>query len=484
MTTPEFPTPWQKKTIWVALTTLSIVGIGAIAVGLIWTFSRVLGFLQPILIPFAVAAVMAYLLDPAVARIASWGTSRQRAVLAVFAALTLTIAGILVWIVPALTNQTGNLAGKVPRYTQQVKTIVVKFAHDMHQKYGIKLLPEFSYPGDPASPSPGTSPGGLPPHVTEPVPTSPAITLETPPTTAPAKPLSILPEVVHSTEGSAAEPDSAEKVQYDFQQLLSGDWVRTTLPGLIRSGWRFITSSVGGFLGVFGFMLSLVIVPIYLYYFLIESRNISKSWGNYLPIRASAFKDEVVDALEEINGYLIAFFRGQLVVSLINGTATGILLVSVGLDFGLLIGLLLCVLGIIPYLGILMCWLPAVIIASFQGGVGTWIPGDPWYIFPIVVTVIFIIVQQVDGLFITPKIVGESVGLHPMTVIVSVFVWSLLMGGLLGAILAVPMTATIKVLLRRYIWDRRRRIEETAALTEETFSERLALEPDKPQLPA
>ena len=142
-------------------------------------------------------------------------------------------------------------------------------------------------------------------------------------------------------------------------------------------------------------------------------------------------------------------------MSLINGTATGIGLVIVGLDFGLLIGLMLCFLGIIPYLGIVLCWIPAVIIASVQGGVGTWIPGDPWWVFPLVVTAIFTVVQQVDGLFITPKIVGESVGLHPMTVIVSVFVWSLLMGGLLGAILAVPMTATIKVLLRRYIWQRK-----------------------------
>jgi predicted PurR-regulated permease PerM len=86
------------------------------------------------------------------------------------------------------------------------------------------------------------------------------------------------------------------------------------------------------------------------------------------------------------------------------------------------------------------------------------------------VTGIFIAVQQVDGLFITPKIVGESVGLHPMTVIVSVFVWSLLMGGLLGAILAVPMTATVKVLLRRYVWERRFRADNVA-VTEEQFSE-------------
>src|SRR5260370_10476113 len=98
-----------------------------------------------------------------------------------------------------------------------------------------------------------------------------------------------------------------------------------------------------------------------------------------LPLRASVFKDEVVATLEEINGYLIAFFRGQLLVSMINGTITGILLVIFGLDFGILVGLMLCFLGIIPYLGITLCWVPAVLIAAVQGRAGTRIPGDPCY---------------------------------------------------------------------------------------------------------
>jgi predicted PurR-regulated permease PerM len=191
-----------------------------------------------------------------------------------------------------------------------------------------------------------------------------------------------------------------------------------------------------------------------LYYFLIESAKIKESWSDYLPLRASAFKDEVVSCLNEINSYLVAFFRGQLFVSVINGIATGIGLLIVGLDFGLLIGLALCVAGIIPYLGIALCWIPAVIIGAVQGG-SVLVPGDPWWIMPLVVTGVFALVQQIDALFITPRIVGEAVGLHPMTVIASVLVWGLLLGGLLGAILAVPLTASVKVLFQRYIWRAR-----------------------------
>ncbi len=451
MNNPEFPTPWQKKTIWTALTALSMVGIGAISVGAIWLISNVIGFMQPILIPFAVAGVLAYLLDPVVSRIVRWGTSRQRAVMSVFAIFTLALAGILVWIIPAIWTQTGNLVQKVPTYRDRVTTMVGKFntwGHSLEVKYGVRVLPQIPEKIENPLAEPKSVEGASPAAAASNTPT---------PGTPPA-----------GADPTAKASPGNPPATFDLQEFLKGDWLRTTLPGVLRKTWTFFTNSVGGFLGAFGFLVSMVIVPIYLYYFLIESKNIAASWGDYLPLRASTFKDEVVAAISEINGYLIAFFRGQLLVSLINGTITGIGLVAIGLDFGVLIGLVLCFLGIIPYLGIILCWIPAVIIASVQGGSWLISANAPWYWFPLVVTLIFVVVQQIDGLFITPKIVGESVGLHPMTVMASVFVWSLLMGGLLGAILAVPMTATIKVLLKRYVWQRKLRADAEMAVTEDS----------------
>lgn len=491
MNLSDYPTAWQRKTLWSAATAVAMVLIGAIAVGLIWLTSRVLGFLQPILIPFAVAGVMAYLLDPLVERLQRWGKrwgiTRQAAVITVFGAVAIALVGIMLWVVPAISHQTHNIVRKVPGYTNRVKTLAVDFAQKVQEKTGLKLFPpmegeEVKPEGEAAPPvSPSTEPRSAPsttpvdPSTSVPsvpsVPSAPAPAAPTVPSAPEAAPAVILAD-------GTKDASKASDLQLDWNQIITGRWVQTTLPVLLKNIWQFITSSVGGFLGVFGFLLSMIIVPVYLWYFLIESPNIATSWGDYVPLTKSAFKDEVVSALDEINGYLIAFFRGQLVVSLINGTATGLGLVIVGLDFGVLIGLLLCVLGIIPYLGIILCWVPAVVIASVQGGLGTWIPGDPWWVFPLVVTGIFGVVQQIDGLFITPKIVGESVGLHPMTVIVSVFVWSLLMGGLLGAILAVPLTATLKVLLRRYVWEKRMRAEARLA-TEETASMGLA-EPVEP----
>ena len=118
-----------------------------------------------------------------------------------------------------------------------------------------------------------------------------------------------------------------------------------------------------------------------------------------------------------------------------DGVLVGTALTLIGLNFAPLIGLLVVILTMIPYIGIIVCWVPAVLIAAFQWG--------DW-LHPIGVTLIFIVIQNLEGIFYAPRIVGNYVGLHPMTVIVSIFVWGLIIGGVLGPLLAVPLTATTR----------------------------------------
>jgi hypothetical protein len=169
-------------------------------------------------------------------------------------------------------------------------------------------------------------------------------------------------------------------------------------------------------------------------------------WSEYLPIRDSPFKQEVVSVLLEINVYLKAFFRGQLLVSSIDAVLIGSSLYFIlHLDFAFFVGLLVLVLTFIPYLGIILCYIPALLIAVVQ--FGDW--QHPFY-----AVLIMFVAQTLEGTIISPYIVGDAVGLHPMTVIISVFGWSLLLNGPIGAILAVPLSATVKVLLRRYVWEK------------------------------
>lgn len=447
----NIPSAFQRNTLWTTITAVCFAVLAYLLVKLIFLITDIISFLQPLLIPFAIAGVLAYLLEPVVARLVRWGVKRQRAVLLVFSMFTAVLVGISFIIIPAFVQQSAELYKRFPDYAKAVSGSMTKYANEwnsrLHKDFGIDFLRSNLHPSG-NTPAPETPPANTP--APEPANTPPPTQAKQPTT---LQDLTLFPAV---TDAAKRQLEEAEKANINFtlQDLLSGDFIKNAIPVLGAKLWRFITSSLGGFLGVFGFLLSMIIVPLYLYYFLTEGPKITQSWSNYLPLRASKFKDEVVGTLTEINRYLIAFFRGQLVVSLINGIATGIGLEIVRLDFGWLIGLSLCVLGIMPYLGIALCWIPAVIIASVQGSSYLISPDSPWWVFPLVVTAIFAVVQQIDGLFITPKIVGESVGLHPMTVIFSVFAWSLVMGGLLGAILAVPMTAALKVLFQRYIWQR------------------------------
>jgi predicted PurR-regulated permease PerM len=256
-----------------------------------------------------------------------------------------------------------------------------------------------------------------------------------------------------SGNGEVIQPAPTKLTSADRQRIQ--DWVQKQLPALekqlpdlVGKSWALVKTSVGGFLGFTGFLLSLVMVPIYSFFLLKERPAIERRWREYLPLRNSPLKDEVADTLSQINSYIIAYFRGQLLVCLVDGVLIGTALTIYGLNFAPLIGLIVVPLTMIPYLGIVLCWIPAVLIAAAQWG--------DW-IHPFWVTIIFIAVQNLEGLFYAPRIVGNSVGLHPMTVIVSIFIWGLLIGGLLGPLLAIPLTATIKVLLARYVWGRRLR---------------------------
>jgi predicted PurR-regulated permease PerM len=362
----------------------------------------VLLFLQPLLLPVATAGVLAYLLEPLVTWLARRGLPRLIAVIIVFALFIMSGALLVLGIGPNVYNESLKFSNALPGYFERSWSSLDNLLRD-----SLERLPQIG------------------PH----------------PTPAPS------PAVLTPSPGSenAGQPKLEDNpwVQQTLQYL------RDQLPTVAQRTWAFVQSSLSGVFGVFGFLFGLFMVPVYLFFFLKESPTIAHTWSRYLPLRKSEFRDELVVVLTEINSYLINFFRGQLVVSMIDGVLTAIGLSVLGLQFGFLIGLFLAIVGIIPWVGFAICYIPAVIIAFVQFN-------DLAH--PIWVTVIFFIVQQIDGMVVAPRIVGNSVGLHPMTVIVSVFFWTLALGGLLGAVLAIPLTATVKVLMNRYVWVRQRSI--------------------------
>ncbi|PYL95291.1 MAG: hypothetical protein DMF18_08590 [Verrucomicrobia bacterium] len=423
-----YPTPWQKRTMWAALTALFVVLLIVIAGAVVYLGASLISFLQPILIPVAIAAILAYLLDPLVTELCRRKMGRGMAIAVIFTSVFIALVGLFWWVVPTISLQSANFARELPGYTQKARDRIVDLIVQYNRVVG-------GTAGRGKSVSSGLVNfllGTPPPHA--PSPTPAAAPTPSPQTTeSPVEAISAAPAKISSAERQQLEA-KADKVIPNLERYL---------PTLADKIWNIIKKSIGGFLGVTGFLLSLIMVPIYLFFLLKERPRIEKRWKDYLPLRASPLKDEIAAAISEINSYVIAYFRGQLLVCLVDGTLIGSTLTLLGLNFAPLIGLLVVILTMIPYIGIIVCWVPAVLIAAFQWGDWT---------HPLIVTIIFIVVQNLEGMFYAPRIVGKSVGLHPMTVIVSIFVWGLLIGGLLGPILAVPLTATIKVLLTRYVW--------------------------------
>jgi predicted PurR-regulated permease PerM len=430
----EYPTPWQCKMMWAAVTAFCVVLLIVIIGAVIWAGANIISFLQPILIPVAIAVILTYLLDPLVTKMSRGTLSRTKAVALLFAIAFFALGGLAAWLVPTISIQSANFARQIPAYTERARDYIVDLIYRFDQTFGLLGAGR----GRSASTSltnwligPAPSPS---PHAQSTASPTPKAFGATP------APETIAPSPPRLTTAERQRIQTyVEKQMPNLQQAL---------PTLMAKFWEILKKSIGGFLGITGFLLSLILVPIYLFFLLNEKPRIEQHWKEYLPLRASPFRDEVAELLSEINSYVTAYFRGQLLVCVVDGILIGAALMLLGLNFAPVIGALVVVLTMIPYIGIIICWVPAVLIAAFQWGDWT---------HPFLLTVIFIVIQNLEGVFYAPRIVGNYVGLHPMTVIVSIFVWGLIIGGVIGPLLAVPLTATVKVLLGRYVWGRRLR---------------------------
>ena len=196
-----------------------------------------------------------------------------------------------------------------------------------------------------------------------------------------------------------------------------------------------------------GLIIGFFLVPIYTFYFLKEKSGITRGWTDYLPLQESKWKQEVIFVLKSVNESLIVFFRGQILVAMCVGSLTTIGFLLLGLNYAVLLGVMTGLLGIIPYLGVICSIVPAVLLAVIQ--FGDWLH-------PLLVIGIFTIIHLLEGWVISPKIIGDRVGLHPLTIIVCLMVGTALMGGILGGVLAIPLTAALRTLMFRYVWERER----------------------------
>ena len=220
---------------------------------------------------------------------------------------------------------------------------------------------------------------------------------------------------------------------------LNRDKFREYLRGNMSNGLKLVGTLmrklISGSYALFSILSLLLITPIVTFYMLRDWNAFTKKVDSLLP---KAYKNEIRTQAKEIDKIISSFIRGQLSVCVILGTFYGVGLSFVGLDLGMLVGFIAGIISFIPYVGSIVGFITAIAIAFAQ--FSDWVPIAQ-------VVGVFAVGQFLEGNFLTPKLVGDSIGLHPVWVMFALLAGGVLLG-FLGLMIAVPLAAVIGVLTR------------------------------------
>ena len=315
--------------------------------------------LHPILSPFLVALLLAYLFDPLVDRLEKWGLSRTWGVVAVFALFTLIVMTLLLVLVPMLAKQLLRLYELAPQMLDWMQHSAMPW--------------------------------------------------------------------VQSRLGLADGFWKFDKVKAAISEHMGQT---TDIVGVVLS------QATASGLALIGWLANMVLIPVVGFYLLRDWDLMMAKIRSLLPRNR---EERVMSLAGECHEVLGAFVRGQLLVMLALGVIYAAGLMLVGLELGLLIGLIAGLAAIVPYMGFVIGIGAALIAGLFQFG------GDLYPMLGIVA--VFMVGQALEGMVLTPLLVGDRIGLHPVAVIFAILAGGELFG-FTGVLLALPVAAVIMVLVR------------------------------------
>ena len=327
---------------------------GVVFIGLLVLFSH-------ILLPFVVATIIAYLLNPVVRILGVKGLRRWVASLLILGLFFLVVIILIAIAAPPIVRELNDFITNIPQYTQHLTTLVQSRLNLLEQKTGVDLMGKLH-----------------------------------------------------------------DSIQDDIGKTLQ---MGHNVIGGVASGLLLGGSAV------IGFVTTALLIPIAAYFMMKDWPRIVGFVHNMIP---KAHKATINSILDQIDRKLAGFIRGQMSVCAILGIMYSIALSIAGLKYGALIGIGTGILSVIPYVGSTLGLLTSVGVAGLQSG------GDLSYVG--IIAAIFFTGQFIEGNFIAPKLIGDSVGLHPLWIIFALLAGGSLLG-LLGMLIAVPTAAIVSVLL-------------------------------------
>ncbi len=336
------------------------IGALALLALFLWVFSGVL-------LPFAAAFVIAYLLHPLADRLQRLGLNRLAATLLILVGCVTILALILTLIVPVLSHQFVDFVRALPDLLNKLQGLIATASGRLARDYGGPLLQRFGLSGN-------------------------------------------------ASEIRASVGDIAAQ---------AATWTAAFLNSLVAHGFALIS------------IVSLIVVtPVVAFYMLLDYHRMIAAVDGLVPPR---YRGVVRQLASEVDSTMAGFLRGQSLVCLSLGIWYGLGLSLIGLNFGLLIGITGGFLSFIPYVGSLTALVVAAIVAIVQG----W---PHWNLLAMTLGVI-VAGQLFEANILSPKIVGDRVGLHPVWLIFALLAFGSVFG-FTGLIIAVPVAAATGVILR------------------------------------
>jgi predicted PurR-regulated permease PerM len=232
------------------------------------------------------------------------------------------------------------------------------------------------------------------------------------------------------------------RIDKDLSHLLANEQVTAKFVDLSKN---IVNNAVTSSLTLINILSLIFITPILIFYLLKDWKILIKKIGDYLPRQVAISTRKIaLDIDKTLSGYV----RGQFNVCLILGLIYSSLLSFTGLNFGFLIGLLTGLFSFVPFVGMLCGIITAIIVALFQWGF------DVTHISA--VSLVFVFGQVVESNFLTPKLIGAKIGLHPVWLIFGLFVFGVLFG-FFGILIAVPLTAICGVIIKHFALEYKKR---------------------------
>lgn len=224
----------------------------------------------------------------------------------------------------------------------------------------------------------------------------------------------------------------------DFNAILSNPDIQQTIKNLVPKLGSWISSGLSTLAG-----LAVVFVCLlYIIFLLIDYEKISKNWANYVPER---YRHNIQTLMSDLDKHMNGYFRGQALIAFIVGILFAIGFQIIGLPMGIAMGLIIGVFNLIPYmqaLGIPPCILLGLIQSAETG--------RPVWVIALCITAVFVIVQSIQDLVLTPKIMGNVTGMGPAMILLCLSIWGSLLG-IVGMIIALPITTLLISYYKRFV---------------------------------